>query len=113
MSLASILYPAPTPEGLTAWFFDHYQHHLAIIGAVKASKGVILDLHLIYPVNQQDLDSWSGQHQLQHQDMAQALGTPSLDFGPLDVTDPAKLEGFMFAHFLEHQAAAQASGLPI
>lgn len=107
MSLAHILYPAPTDDGLVEWGWQHYQHHLSILSGLKTSKGISGTLYRIYPVNFDDMRSWAYQHQLQHNDFNQALDLGGNDITKLDYKDQRQFDAWLYQHFTEHQAAAE------
>lgn len=114
MSLASILYPAPTDQGLEEFFWANSQHHLALIDAVKQTMGVTMELFQIYPVTPgASLSTWEAQHQRQHDVLARVLGVPSTDLTSLDLKDKKAFDAWAFSHFLQHQAAGQLCGMSI
>lgn len=113
MSLAHLLYPAPTPQGMEEWFFQHHQHHLAILGAMKANKGIELDSFPLYPVNVQQLQTWLETHQQMHNAMTEALGISGFDLSGLDLKDKAKSDNWFFQHYLQHQSVGEVCGSPI
>lgn len=113
MSLAQILYPPPTGQGMEEWFMAHAQHHIAIIDAFKATQGVVLDNLGLYPVNSQDLDDWLERHQRMHMQMCQLSKVQGADLSGLDLKDKAKADAWFFQHYLQHQGVAQAAGQPI
>ena len=111
--LSSILYPAPTPEGMEQWLFDHAQHHQAITDAVRVNFNTILPIYPIYPVNMEDTAKFMRDHQQAHNEMAAVLNTPNTDIGSVDFKDKKEFDAWLFSHFIQHQAAAQLCGLPI
>ena len=111
--LASVVYPAPTPQGFTEWVFSHYVHHQAIISAVQQTKGIHLVLYDIYPFNDRNLDNWLQQHQSQHTDMTSVFGINGVDLTNLDFKDRRQLDAWMDLHYREHLAVASDCGLPI
>lgn len=114
MSLAAILYPSPTEKGLEEFWFSNYQHHLALIDAVKQTQGIIMPLFQIYPVVFSDnIDNFERQHQLQHNLLAQYLGIDSQDITGTDFKDKSAFDAFANVHFLMHQAAGQRCGMSI
>lgn len=113
MTLASILYPAPTDKGLEEFFWANFQHHQAIISALKATRGIALEQFQIYPVNPERIDGWLEQHQKQHNAMNAALGIPGADLSSVDFKNKRELDSWLFAHELQHQAAGQLCGQPI
>ena len=113
MSLAQILYPPPTPQGMEEWFQAHARHHQAIIFAMRETKGVSLDDLGLYPVNATDLDNWLELHQRMHTQMNSALGIPGTDLSGLDLKDKNLLDAWMFQHFLQHQGAGQLCGMAV
>lgn len=114
MSLAALLYPGPTDQGLEEFFFANYQHHLALIDAVQMSKGVLMPLFQIYPVVYSDnISSWEEQHQKQHNLLAQHLGVDSQDLTGIDFNDKSGFDAWVQTHFLQHQAAGQLCGFSI
>lgn len=113
MSLAQILYPSPTPEGMEEWFQSHARHHEAIIVALKDTRGLILDNLGLYPVNQGDMDDWLERHQQMHTAMTKVTGITGTDLSALDLKDKAKSDAWFFQHFLQHQGVAQLCGQPI
>ena len=113
MSLAQILYPPPTPQGMEEWFQAHARHHEAIISAFKESQGVVLDDLGLYPVNPSSLTDWLERHQRMHTAMGQLAGISGADLSVLDLKDKPKADAWFFQHFLQHQGVAQRSGLPI
>lgn len=113
MSLAAILYPAPTAKGLEEFFFANYQHHLAVMGALRQTQDVELELFQIYPVQPENMENWLRQHQKQHDFMNAALGIPGTDLTAVDFGNQREFDSWAFQHFLQHQAAGQLSGLPI
>lgn len=112
MSLAQILYPPPTPQGLEEWFQSHAQHHSAIVTAYNA-KGASLDSLGLYPVNPKDMYDWLQRHQQMHNQMQQITGVQGTDLTGLDLSSKEKSDAWFFQHFLQHQAVAEASGAPI
>lgn len=115
MTLAAILYPSPTAQGSEEFFWANYQHHLAIIEAVRQTKGVRLQLFQIFPAPQagQTMTTWERQHQRQHDTMNALLGIPGVDLTGLDLKDRTKADAWFFTHFLQHQAAGKLCGMPI
>lgn len=113
MSLASILYPAPTDQGLEEFFWANFQHHQAIIGALKATRGIILEQFQIYPVSPNRVDVWLEQHQKQHDTMNRALGIPGADLSSVDFKNKREFDSWIFMHELQHQAAGQLCGQPV
>lgn len=111
--LASIWYPAPTPNGFTEWTLSHVAHHQAIIDAAAQVKNVRLLLYQIYPFNNQDPEGWLLQHQSQHDDMNQLYGVNGSDLSTLDFSNKRDVDAWMLIHATEHRDVAQASGLPI
>lgn len=113
MSLAQILYPPPTKQGMEEWFQAHAQHHAAIISAFKSTSGVQLDSLGLYPVNPKDLSDWLQRHQQMHNEMGQLAGVQGTDLTGLDLNDKAKSDSWFFQHFLQHQGVSQACGVAI
>lgn len=114
MALAAILYPSPTDKGIEEFMFANYQHHLALIDAVKQTQGVIMPLFQIYPVVFSDnISAWEQQHQKQHNLLAQYLGIDSQDLTGIDFQDKTAFDAWVNTHFLMHQAAGQRCGMSI
>jgi hypothetical protein len=113
MSLAQILYPPPTKEGMEEWFQAHARHHEAIVAAFKQTRGVQLDSLGLYPVNVKDLSDWLQRHQQMHTAMGQLAGVQGTDLSGLDLNSKTSSDSWFFQHFLQHQGVSQACGLPI
>jgi hypothetical protein len=113
VSLANVLYPAPTPQGLEEWMHSHYQHHLAIIDAVRTNFNTELQVFPIYPVNMEDTSTFMRDHQIMHNQFASVLNTPNTDIGSVDFKNKKEFDAWVFEHFIQHQAAAQLCGMPI
>lgn len=113
MSLAQVLYPAPTPEGFDTWTFQHNAHHNAIIAAVKQTKNVTLQPQLIYPFNPSDVETWLQNHQQLHDDMESVFKIIGSDLSSLDFQDQSQRDGFFFLNFSSHRDVAIACGLTI
>lgn len=113
MSLAQVLYPPPTPQGMEEWFQAHARHHEGILFALKETQGVNLDNLGLYPVNEKDLDDWLQRHQEMHTAMNRVFGISGTDLSGLDLKDKNKSDSWFFQHFLQHQSAAQSCGMPI
>jgi len=113
VSLASVLYPGPTDQGLEEFFYANYQHHIALMAALKETMGVELELFQIYPANPEDLTTWSRQHQFQHDALNSLLGIPGTDISVVDFKKKDEADAWYWQHFLQHQAAAQLCGKPI
>lgn len=113
MSLAQILYPPPTDQGMEEWFLAHARHHDAIIEAFAQTTGTRLDSLGLYPVNPSDLDDWLERHQKMHTAMCNLAGVAGTDLSGLDLKDKSKADSWFFQHFLQHQGVAQRTGVPI
>lgn len=113
MSLAQILYPPPTAQGMEEWFQAHARHHDAIITAFQTSRGVVLDNLGLYPVNEKDLSDWLQRHQRMHNAMTQVAGVQGTDLTGLDLNSKARSDQWFFQHFLQHQAVSQLCGVAI
>lgn len=113
MALAQILYPPPTDKGMEEWFQAHARHHQGIIGALKDTKGIILEDLGLYPVSEHELDDWLRRHQQMHNDMTAAVGVAGSDLAGLDLKDKARSDSWFFQHFLQHQSVSQLCGWPI
>ena len=113
MSLAQILYPAPTSTGLVEWSFYRYQHHLAIIGAVKTTKGLQLPVYPIWPFPPNNVATWLENHQLMHDEMDALYGINGYDLSSFDWLDEKQREGFFWLNYVEHRGVAQDCGVPI
>lgn len=113
MSLAQILYPSPTPQGIVEWSFHHLAHHQAILDGISSVFGIKTKLYRIWPMDTQNLNDWAYQHQQQHNDFNATLGLGGQDLTVLDYKNQRQMDAFYFSHFSEHQAAAQKLGIPI
>lgn len=112
MSLAQILFPAPTDQGIDDWFHSHVRHHEAIIKAIQDSRGIQLQMFPIYPVKDSDLTNWNRAHQSLHTQMNLALQIAGTDLTTLDLKAKDH-QNWFFEHFIQHQAAGQRCGEPI
>jgi hypothetical protein len=113
MSLAAVLYPGPTEHGLEEFFWANYQHHLALIAAVKETHGIVMEQFQIYPPGLDPGESWSRQHQRQHDVMNSVLGIPGSDLSAVDFKDKKAFDGWAWNHFQQHVAAAALCGVPV
>lgn len=113
VSLAQVLYPAPTPQGLQEWSFNHFAHHQAIVDGLLTAKGVSTQLYRIWPVDFQKIDDWALQHQMQHDEMSAALGFAGTDLSQFNYQNQKQFDAWLFEHYTQHQIAGQLLGLPI
>lgn len=113
MSLASVLYPGPTQHGLEEFFWANYQHHLALIEAVKQTFGTTMEQFQIYPAGLNPGEEWARQHQRQHDVMNNILGIPGNDLSVVDFKDKKAFDSWAWNHFQMHVAAASLCGLPV
>lgn len=113
MSLAMVLFPPPTDNGLHEWSLAHYLHHLAIIAAVKQSKGITLPVYQIWPMSLTNIDTWLENHQLLHNEMNAVFKNNGNDLSSLDWKDEKQREGFFYLNFQEHRSAGADCGVPI
>jgi hypothetical protein len=113
MSLTQIILPPPTPNGFEEWAFAHFQHHLAIIDAVRQTKQINLQLEQIWPVSIRNVETWLEAHQFMHNEMNAVLGVQGNDLSTFNWQDEKQREGFFYLNFQEHRSAAQNAGVPI
>lgn len=113
MSLAMILFPPPTENGIHEWSLSHYLHHLAIISAVKQTKGINLPTYPIWPISLTNIDIWLENHQLLHNEMNAVFHNEGNDLSSLNWSDSKQREAFYYLNFQEHRSAAADSGVPI
>lgn len=111
MSLAQVLYPPPTGNGMDEWAHSHWQHHRAILSALRQVKNVAGTEYLIYPFNEHDIQTWLYQHAQMHAEMTAACGINANDLTDVDFKDKKQLDAWMYLHFSEHRAVAQQLGL--
>ena len=113
MSLPQIILPPPTSQGIDEWAFAHYQHHLAIVDAIKQAKNVTINVPQIWPLNPRNIEVWLENHQFLHNEMNAVLKVQGNDLSSINWEDQKQREGFFFLNFQEHKAAATNVGLPI
>lgn len=113
MSLAAIVYPSPTPEGMTEWSIANFQHHNGIEIAMRQTLGVDPPIFRLWPILPEDFQSWLEQHQQAHNFFNQTLGLSGQDLTGLDLKDKSLADDWFFVHELEHQAAARVLKLSI
>jgi len=109
MGLAQIIYPRPTPNGFQEWSWDHYQHHLAIIGQAKTA-GFSLNQYNIWPVTQENLKDFLDLHQQMHTEMNAIANVQGSNLQDLDFKDKKKTDGWYFLNYVEHQSVASFLG---
>jgi hypothetical protein len=110
MSLSQVIYPPPTKNGWQEWAFAHYQHHLAILTAMREVKNADLPLYNIYPFDSHNPQGWLEQHQQQHFDFENILGVQGNDLTSVDFTNKKQLDGWLFLNYTSHQSAAAILG---
>lgn len=111
MSLAQLLYPPPTPQGLGDFMFSHNQHHIAIIRGLKQVKNVDATLYQIYPFNPKDLENWLQAHQQLHSDYESVLQIQGNDLSEVDFKNQKQFDAWLFLNFSSHRSAAQLLGV--
>jgi hypothetical protein len=114
MSLAMLLYPPPTRNGLQEHFFHHYQSHLAIVQGVKLKLGVPLTVYDIWPVdpsNKPNIEDWKEAHQSLHTDFETLLNIQGVDLSEVSFDDKKSMDSFMYANWQSHYAAYTSLGL--
>ena len=113
MSLAQVLFPPPTKQGLDEWAFAHYQHHLAIQAAALQAKKTNLPIPQIWPINLNNVEDWLESHQLLHNQANALFNVQGNDLSTFNWNDEKQREGFFYLNFQEHRSLAINSGLPI
>lgn len=113
MSLAHILLPPPTPNGLDEWMLQHLAAHQAIINAAFTELQAALTLYPIYPFDKRTSLVWLENHQQMHDDQNALLNIIGNDLSSVDFDKKKELEAWMYLHWTEHQAAASTLGLGI
>jgi len=115
VALPHLLYPAPAIGGFDEWVHANYQHHLAVLQALRTQTGYPFTLYSIFPapVSDQDIATWLEEHAQQHSDMCAATGVVSTDLSSVDFKDPSQRDSWMFYHYKEHEAVAQALRLTV
>ncbi len=94
----------------------HYQHHLAIITAMREVRGISLPVRQIYPVNVKDPASvaiFLREHQSMHNDFGAILGIQGNDIANVDFTNEKQRDVWFFINLQAHRAAAESLGLSI
>lgn len=113
MSLAQLILPPPTEQGLEEWAFAHWQHHLAIATAVKQVHSINLDVGNLWPMSLRNVETWLEAHQFAHNEMNAILRVNGNDLSTFDWKDEKQRQGFFYLNFQEHRSAATNTGLPI
>lgn len=108
MSLAQILLPPPTEQGMEEFMFAHYQHHLAINEGLRA-RGYEPAVYQIYPVNmadKRDVQRFLDQHQQWHNDFESLLGLQGFDLSGVDFEDQKQSDAWSWLNLNGHRNAA-------
>jgi hypothetical protein len=113
MSLAQILYPAPTKHGFEEWAYQHYIHHQTIIDAIRTKKNLQLQLYPIYPFSLNNSSNWLEQHQAMHTAMDGVYKVIGADLSVVDFNSKPQMDAWFYLNYIEHRSVAQATGLAI
>ena len=114
MPNSSLLNVPNSLEAWNQWSFNHAQEHINIIQAIQNLKGVQLTQYQLDPVNftnKKAVDDFLERHQQTHIDMDGVLGIQSTDLQDTDLSDPKKLQAWIYSNWLEHNAANQELGI--
>lgn len=110
MSLAMLLYPPPTKNGLDEFFAHHIDHHRRINAAILRVRGVDVPEFGVYPVRADSLQDFLLENQRWHDATNQVLGTAGQDLTSVDWTDASQRDAWIWLHFSQHSNWAQALG---
>lgn len=111
MALAVLGSAPKDSESLATWAFTHMAHHRDIIRVIYQVSLLALDEFLLDPFDPNNLDTWTAQHQIMHQQMDAVLGIAAFDLSQLDWSDPSLLSSWMVANANEHYQAGNLLGL--
>ena len=112
MSLALEWAPDITSkEKFDRWAFNHWQDHVSIVNAIKAQKGLQLQMFPIYPVVPGSEYDWLLMHQELHFAFDGILSIPSYNLVTVSPFDAKQRSQFLYFNFMEHLAAAKALGI--
>lgn len=107
MPLANLLYPSPERTGFEEFLFQNHQHHLALNKAILETYNVLIPDFELWPVQDNNIQSWLLQHQEAHNAIAQVTGVQTPDLTGLDFKNKSQTDYWYFVHFTTHQASAQ------
>ncbi len=111
MSGVAGLFNVPSsPEQLAQWAFINASEHRDIIRRIYELTKIALPEYVLDPLNPKDLELWSYQHQLMHNQMNEILGIAGFDIDTFDFEDKSTLEGTIALHANEHLQAANILG---
>lgn len=111
MPLPHVLYPPSGPGGMKAWLFWHWQHHQAVVDAIKAKYGIILPTYVIDPMPDNDLSGWALRHQGYHSDVNSILGVDGIDLQSTDLGKEDERDKWLWSNLQEHRAWGSELGV--
>lgn len=86
------------------WAFSNRNDHQDVHAAIQAQLLGNLVVYELYPVNWENVDTFSALHQNAHNEANEALGLAGTDLTGVDFNDSASVAQMAFAHYREHQA---------
>ena len=104
MPLPHVLYPPSGPGGFETWLFWHWQHHQAVIDAVRQQFSIILPTYVIDPMPTNDFYGWALRHQNYHGDVNGLLGVDGTDLQTTDFGNKEQRELWIWLNLQEHRA---------
>lgn len=114
MSLATVAFPAPTPQGLEEWLWAHLIDHQAINAGIKQKYGLEVQDLPLWPVNLKDPRSvqiFLQSHQSAHNEIGAILGVAGNDLANVDFLDEDQRKSFFFLNLQQHRAAKENLGM--
>lgn len=114
MSAVAGLYNVPDlgqPESLATWGFVHAAHHRDIIRRIYELALLALPEYILDPINPNDMETWTYQHQQMHNDMDTILGISGFNLDDVDWKNKGQLSSWVALHAAEHLQAANILGI--
>jgi hypothetical protein len=111
MSTAQLYNIPTTPREVAEWTLANADSHTLIINAILAKYNMQLEMYVLDPVPQFDLQNFLLRHQQAHDQFESVLNIEGNDYTSLDFNNPEAVHYLFYQHANEHILAHSQLGI--